>query len=410
MSTAASVVSGQSGGADRAPRIATIFAFSAGVIVTNLFAPQTLVGLIGPSIGLTLAQCGLVAMASMLGYAAGLFLLVPLADLVETRRLVVTMVLTAAMAATVVALAATALLLLGALFVLGAACSAIQILVPAAAAMAPPDRRGSVIGNVMAGVMTGILLSRPLASIVADNFGWRTFYGTGATAMICVAAVLAYAVPRTMPESRISYPALIGSMWELFRSEPKLRRRALTAGLVMAAFSLYWTSVALRLEQSPFYLDQKGIAIFALMGVAGVAATPIVGWFGDKGWTRHVTIASHVVLTSAFALASGADWLPAEAATSLLVPMGAGAILLDVGLTGDQILGRRTVALLNPIARGRLNALFVGLFFLGGAAGSTLAGLAWTSGGWPLVCVIGAACGISALIVDLSEAASGASP
>jgi predicted MFS family arabinose efflux permease len=410
MSTAASVVSGQSGGADRAPRIATIFAFSAGVIVTNLFAPQTLVGLIGPSIGLTLAQCGLVAMASMLGYAAGLFLLVPLADLVETRRLVVTMVLTAAMAATVVALAATALLLLGALFVLGAACSAIQILVPAAAAMAPPDRRGSVIGNVMAGVMTGILLSRPLASIVADNFGWRTFYGTGATAMICVAAVLAYAVPRTMPESRMSYPALIGSMWELFRSEPKLRRRALTAGLVMAAFSLYWTSVALRLEQSPFYLDQKGIAIFALMGVAGVAATPIVGWFGDKGWTRHVTIASHVVLTSAFALASGADWLPAEAATSLLVPMGAGAILLDVGLTGDQILGRRTVALLNPIARGRLNALFVGLFFLGGAAGSTLAGLAWTSGGWPLVCVIGAACGISALIVDLSEAASGASP
>ena len=96
---------GQSEGADSAPRIAAVFAFSAGVIVTNLFAPQTLVGLIGPSIGLTLAQCGLVAMATMIGYAAGLFLLVPLADLVETRRLVITMVLTAAMAATVVALA-----------------------------------------------------------------------------------------------------------------------------------------------------------------------------------------------------------------------------------------------------------------------------------------------------------------
>jgi predicted MFS family arabinose efflux permease len=401
------VVNGQSGRADSAPRIAAVFAFSAGVIVTNLFAPQTLVGLIGPSIGLTLAQCGLVAMATMIGYAAGLFLLVPLADLVETRRLVIAMVLTAAMAATVVAFATTALLLLGALFVLGAACSAIQILVPAAAAMVPPDRRGSVIGNVMAGVMTGILLSRPLASMVSDNFGWRTFYGTGATAMICTTAVLAYAIPRTMPETRMSYPALIGSMWDLFRSEPMLRRRALTAGLVMAAFSLYWTSVALRLEQFPFYLDQKGIAIFALMGVAGVAATPVVGWFGDKGWTRPVTIASHVILTSAFALASGVDWLPAETATSMLVPMGAGAILLDVGLTGDQILGRRTVALLNPIARGRLNALFVGLFFLGGAAGSVLAGLAWTSGGWPLVCVIGAACGISALIVDFSEPASG---
>ena len=62
--------------------------------------------------------------------------------------------------------------------------------------------------------------------------------------------------------------------------------------------------------------------------------------------------------------------------------------------------GRRAINLLQPEARGRINGLFVGLFFLGGAAGAALAGIAWASGGWPMICVIGAGFGIAALVVD----------
>ena len=76
-----------------------LFAASTGIIVTNLFAPQTLVGLIGPSLGASAANVGLVAMATLLGYAAGLFFLVPMADLAENRALILRMLLTAALAA-----------------------------------------------------------------------------------------------------------------------------------------------------------------------------------------------------------------------------------------------------------------------------------------------------------------------
>src|SRR2546425_11954874 len=84
-----------------------LFAIAVGVIITNLFAPQTLVGLIGPSLGLTAAAGGFVAMVTLLGYAAGLFLLVPLADLVENRRLILGMLACAAMAAAGAALVPT---------------------------------------------------------------------------------------------------------------------------------------------------------------------------------------------------------------------------------------------------------------------------------------------------------------
>jgi predicted MFS family arabinose efflux permease len=380
--------------------VTLLLAAAVGIIVTNLFAPQTLVGLIGPSLGFTAAARGLVAMATLLGYAAGLFLLVPLADLFENRKLVVRMLGCAVAAAGLATLAPSGAVLLVLLFILGASCSAIQVLVPVAASMAAPERRGQAIGDVMGGLMVGILLSRPIASLVADAFGWRAFYLISAAAMALLTVLLALRLPRRQPVPRTSYPALIASLWHLLRSEPVLRQRALTASLAMAAFSIFWTSVALRLVLPPYGLNQRSIALFALSGAAGAVVTPMAGRAGDRGWTRPVTVGSHLLLVAALALAAWTGSLQSPPSWIALVLMSASAILLDVGVIGDQTLGRRAINLLRPDARGRLNGLFVGLFFLGGALGSALASVTWSAGGWPVTCAAGAAFGIAALVVD----------
>ncbi|CDX59184.1 Uncharacterized MFS-type transporter YdeR [Mesorhizobium plurifarium] len=381
-----------------------LFAASVGIIVTNLFAPQTLVGLIGPSLGAAASESGLVSMATLLGYAAGLFLLVPLSDLVENRVLVLRMLAVAALAAAAASFAPAAASLLAMLFVLGAACSCIQVLVPVAASMAPPGQDGRVIGDVMSGLMIGILLSRPIASLVADAFGWRAFYGISAAALALLAILLGLTLPRRKPVAHASYAELIASLIGLLAQEPVLRRRAFTASLVMAAFSVFWTAVALRLSAPPFDLGQKGIALFALVGAGGAAVTPIFGRAGDRGFTRSATVLCHLVLVAALGLAawagSAADAAKAGGAWLPLILMGVSAVLLDIGVTGDQTLGRRAVNLLQPKARGRINGLFVGIFFIGGAIGSLLAGVAWAWGGWNAVCAAGAIFGVTALVVD----------
>ncbi len=379
-----------------------LFAIATGVIIINLFAPQTLVGIIGPSLGFSESGAGLVAMASLLGYAAGLFFLVPLADLMENRQLVLRMLLSALVMAVAAAFAPTGWSLLIFLFLLGAACSAIQILVPIAAAMAPPEHRGRVIGNVMSGVMVGILVSRPLASLIADVWGWRSFYAMSAATLALLAAVLALRLPERRPLVSASYGALIGSLFELLREEPVLRLRAFTAALMMASFSLFWTSVALRLAQPPFSLGQSGIALFALVGAGGAAATSAFGRMGDRGWTRTATLASHLIVLAAMALAAWVGGIRSGDSVALLILLGVSAVLLDVGVTGDQTLGRRAVNLLKPEARGRINGLFVGIFFLGGALGSALAGTAWDFGGWVAVCAGAAGFGVIALITGLA--------
>jgi predicted MFS family arabinose efflux permease len=375
-------------------------AIAIGVIVINLFAPQILVGLIGPGLGMTAQQSGMISTLTLLGYALGLFLLVPLADLFENKHLILRTLCCAVLAALCTALAPTPPLMLMATFILGASCAAIQMLVPLVASMAPPEHRGRVIGEVMSGLMIGILLSRPLAGLIADLWSWRAFYLASAAAMAALTGALAAHLPRLRPAARASYRTLLASFPQLLKDEPVLRVRAWTAALVMASFTAYWSAVALRLTTAPFNLNAREIAMFALIGAAGAAATPLAGRLGDRGWARPMLFASHLFIIVSLALCAWSGLMKSHA-TALLV-LSFGTILFDVGVTSDQTLGRRAINLLRPEARGRLNGLFVGLFFIGGAVGATAAALAWTLGGWTAVCIVAGLFGLVALITDIA--------
>jgi predicted MFS family arabinose efflux permease len=374
-------------------------AITTGVVVTNLFAPQILVGLIGRSLAMTAGQAGLVSTLTLLGYALGLLLLVPLVDLIENRRLILRTLGCAILAALATALAPTPVLLLLATFVLGASCAAIQMMVPLVASMVAPQRRGQAIGEVMSGLMIGILLSRPAASLIADLWSWRAYYLASAILMTLLAGALGRYLPTLQPAADVGYGELLRSFPKLLREEPVLRVRAWTASLVMASFTAFWSAVALRLPDAPFALDAKGIAAFALIGVAGATATPLAGRWGDKGWARPLFFAAHLCIIGSLALCAWAGAMESRVAGLLVLSLG--TILLDVGITADQTLGRRAVNLLRPEARGRINGLFVALFFIGGGVGSATASLAWSLGGWTAVCVVAASFGVLGLITDL---------
>lgn len=389
-------------GADQTvPRaIVRLGAIATGVVVVNLFASQVLAGLMARSLGMTGVEIGMVSTLTLLGYALGLFMLVPLADVFENKRLIVGTLLCNIAAALCTALVPTSALLLVSALLLGASCSAIQMLVPLVASMAPPHQRGRVIGDVMGGLMVGILLSRPAASVIADIWGWRGFYVLSATAVLVLAGALVRHLPTFRPKARMSYVQLLASFWTLWRSEAVLRVRSLTAALVMASFSAFWAAVSLRLSAPPFNLTPSGIAIFALIGAVGAAATPIAGRLGDRGHARITLCVSHIVIIISAVLSAWAD----SAGSQLWAfgALGLGGILLDLGVTGDQTLGRRAVNLLQPEARGRINGLFVCLFFIGGAVGAAVASVAWAHGGWMWVCGAVGSFALLALITDVA--------
>ncbi|WP_175846882.1 MFS transporter [Burkholderia arboris] len=370
------------------------FAATVGVIVMDLFAAQPLTGPISADLHLPPGLAGLVAMLPQLGYAAGLVLLVPLVDLLENRRLIVATLAACAAALALPAFTRSGTVFLLATLVAGAASSVVQMLVPMAASMAPEAQRGRAVGNVMSGLMLGILLSRPLASLIAGSAGWRAFYLLAAVANTAIAVVLALRLPSRTPSITAGYRTLLASMGRLFADEPVLRRHALSAALAMAAFSAFWTAVGLRLAQPPFGLDLHGIALFGFAGASGAIVTPLAGRAGDRGHGPAAQRIAHGTMLAALVVLgiAGAGWFGFDAQAHrgvALALLAGGAALLDAGVIVDQTIGRREINLLNPAARGRLNGLFVGLFFVGGALGAALAGSAWAWGGWSAVCGVG---------------------
>jgi predicted MFS family arabinose efflux permease len=372
------------------------FGAAVGLIIVNLFAAQPLTGPIAASLRMPHALGGLISMLPQLGYAAGLVLLVPLCDLIENRRLIVRTLLACAALLAVPLFAHSAWICLAALFLAGASSSVIQMLVPMAASMAPEAHRGRAVGNVMSGLMIGILLSRPLASVIAGAAGWRAFYGTAALIDVLLAVVLALRLPLRTPHAHTRYGGLLRSLWTLLATEPVLQRRAISAALAMGAFSAFWASIGLRLAQAPFSFGMHGVALFALAGASGAIVTPLAGQAGDRGHGRAALCLAHLLMLGALVLiavagAGGFGFSPDAHPRLALAALVIGGAALDAGVIMDQTLGRRAVNLMNPAARGRLNGLFVGVFFVGGALGAALSGAGWAVAQWRGVCVVGLA-------------------
>jgi predicted MFS family arabinose efflux permease len=373
-----------------------IFAAACGLTVANIFYTQPLIRMIGLSLGLPAGRAGLILTLTQLGYGVGLLLLVPLSDVLENRRLVISALGAVVLGLLGIALSSSVAVFLAASFVVGVFAAATQILVPFASHLAPEATRGKVVGNVMAGLLGGIMLARPFSSYVAATLGWRAVFYISAAMMLVLALVLSRALPQRRPVTVLSYRRILRSLPRLVVQTPLLRRRAFYQAMMFAAFNVFWTGAPLLLAHE-FGLGQRGIALFTLAGAAGALTAPIAGRLADRGLTRAAT-----------------GWALVSAAVACLIAVAGGlehslallivaALILDAAVQACQVLSLRSLYMLAPELRGRLNGLFIALVFVGGATGSGLAPAVYTLHGWDTLVNIGAAFVLAGLVLYMGE-------
>ncbi|MBP6117586.1 MAG: MFS transporter [Neisseriaceae bacterium] len=358
-----------------------LMSMATGLAVASNYYAQPLLATMATYFSLTVHQAGLIVTTAQLGYAVGLMFIVPLGDLVEQRKLIVVMTVLAALGLLLTGTASSMWAIVVGTALTGLFSVVAQILVPLSATLAKPEERGRVVGILMSGLMLGILLARTLAGALAELGSWRTVYWVASIMMLVVAVMLWRGLPQHHQNASMSYPKLLRSIVQLFVHEPVLRTRAILGGLAFANFSVLWTSIAFLLASPAYGYSEFVIGLFGLIGVAGAIGASKTGKLVDKGHAKYTTVFGFVVVML--------SWLPIWWGQYALVPLLIGVFFLDLAVPAVHITNQTMIYQTMPEARGRLTAGYMTSYFIGGAVGSVVAGMAYQYGGWDGVALIG---------------------
>ncbi len=354
-----------------------LFAVAGGAAVGNLYWAQPLLEEMAADLGVRQSVAGLMVTVTQVGYAVGIFLVVPLGDVLDRRRLVPGVLLASGAALFAASAAPHWGTELAALTAVGLTSVGAQLLIPLAGDLAAPEERGRVVGTIGSGVLVGILLSRTVAGVVADLLGWRAIYVFAGVLAWVFALVLLRVLPRLEPRARIGYGRLLSSVLLVVRTHRAVPVTLYLGASGFSVFTLVWTAMTFLLTAPPFSYSLTTIGLVGLAGLAGAVAAQGVGRLSDRGLSVPFTGA-------ALALGVASLVLAGVGRTSIVVLVVA-VVAFDVAIQGNAILSQTRLLGIDPEARSRMNTAFVTSNFIGGALGSALAGVLWNAGGWPAV-------------------------
>lgn len=367
-----------------------LLAASAGLGAANLYYAQPLAPMIARDFHASASGVSSALVGTQLGYAAGMLLLVPLGDVRERRGVIAATALSAAAALLGFAAAPSLALLTVASVVVGLCASLTQMMLPFAVGLVPPEDRGRVVGTVMSGLLTGVVLSRTASGTLGAAIGWRGVFVVAAGVMVGLAALLRVALPVASPSVALPYRALLGSLATIVRRESVLRRRCAVGALSFASFSAFWSTIAFQVVHGPIGGTSATAGLIGALGVTGIVVAPLAGRLAMRVPPARVNVGALGLAALAFGLFA--------AGGGSLVAIGVGVVMLDAGSQANMLANQTVIFGLAPGERSRINALYMVSYFLGGALGTAVAAQAWQHGGWVAVCAVGGALSLAAML------------
>lgn len=336
--------------------------------MANIYYAQPIIQFISADLHISSNFSGLLTTLTQIGYGAGLFFLVPMADLYKSKRIIVLLLGVTILSLVGVLFSTNGILFLFVVTIIGIGASAAQMLVPLTMKIVPKEKAGNYIGKVMSGLLIGIMIARPFSIAITDWLGWRFVFLFSFLFLTSIVLLLLKFLPDFEVESNlgITYPALLRSMVRVLLDTPPLQERAFYHACIFATFSLYWTVMPILLRSESLRFSNNEIALIGFVAIAGALLTPYIGKLADKGYIYVMTnVSIGLVILSIFLLFFVRDH--SFISIALIVFSG---LVLDIGVAGNMLLGQKVIYSLNPSIRNRLNGLYMTIFFLGGAFGS----------------------------------------
>ncbi|SMS15553.1 MFS transporter [Levilactobacillus zymae] len=374
-------------------RTILLMAVVTGVIVANLNFIQPIENLIATDFQLSKAVVGALAMVTQLGYAFGLLLIVPLGDIFDRYHLIQVMMVLSIGSLLLAYWAPNAGVFAVATTLVGITSVAPQIIIPYAGYLAPTLQRGKVLGIVLSGLLTGILLSRSFSGLLGSWLPWQDIYLIAAGIDLIFLLIVHYRLPHdARGHQNLRYWPVIRTLPRLFLRQRALRGSDINGFCLFGMSNVLWSTLAFYLA-AQYHLGSNVAGLLGLLGIAGVLAAPMIGTLVDQRSPRLTIGLSMLFSGIAFVIFWGLG--------AWMIGLIVGIVLLDLGTQFSQVSNQAIVQSLNRQASSRNNSVFMFSYFLGGSVGTLSATWAWSQAGWLGVCGVAAVFLILAVIGHL---------
>ncbi|WP_336287377.1 MFS transporter [Cronobacter dublinensis] len=368
-----------------------LYAVTGGLAVGNLYWAQPLLHVIAGEMNIPVGNASILITITQLGYALGIFLIVPLGDTLNRKYLIPGILFISAIALLGCALSSRFDVLCFFMGLLGLTTIGGGILTPFISEISPADKRGKVIGTIVSGMLIGILLSRTLSGFFSEYLGWRSIFFFAASCSVMLSLVLLARLPAEKHKEQIAYVPLLVSVFRIAARHKTIRTTLLLGFGIFAVFSSFWTGLTFLLSSAPFSYTTDEIGLVGIAGLAGALAARRAGALHDKG--HSVAATGYALLLAIVSLS-----LTLFAIHTIWVIIIA-VIFFDMAIQTLNVVNQSRLLALDPPNRSRINTAFITVNFIGGAVGSALTGVLWSAGNWYAVAGAGIATLVATFLV-----------
>ena len=233
----------------------------------------------------------------------------------------------------------------------------------------PLARLNVVMGSYVSATIAGGLGGRLLGGWIHPPLHWRYAFVTSAALLIAAATAAARALPREPAERPVEER---GAGFLQLLSRPDKLRILVVPFTAFFVFSATFNYLPFYVSRPPINAPLKVVTLLYLAYVMGMVAGPVAGNLSNRLGSGATMVIGSTVLGAAIAC----TLVPKLLVIAACLPAVCGGFF-GVHAAALGTLNRRLTG-----SRGRANSLYVLFYYLGGAAGISATGWAYSRAGW----------------------------
>ncbi|KIP03877.1 hypothetical protein PHLGIDRAFT_41100, partial [Phlebiopsis gigantea 11061_1 CR5-6] len=374
-----------------------LFGIGSTFIVANLYYCQPLLIQLSISFNVTYDEVSRIPTLVQAGYASGLLLITPLGDLVRRRSLILLLIIITSSLTIGLPLTSSLHVFEGLSFLIGFSSVVPQIMMPFAADLAPPHKRAAALSIVLSGLLLGVLFARVLAGVIANFVTWHVVYWLALGLQVALFVLLYFKLPDFPAKNQhMSYFGILWTMAKFAVTEPVLIQASLINIASMACFTNFWVTLTFLLGGPIYNYSTLVIGLFGLVGMGGVATSPLLGRLVDRMIPWYATLIASSSQVIFYAIQTGAAGL--NVAAVIVVCFG-----IDSMRQFQQVSLTAAVFDLDHAARSRMNAVLIISIFIGQIMGTSVGTTLFNAHGWRAAAAVSFAWQSFAVLVLLTR-------